>query len=270
MATTRNCPYCGAPVDPDAAFCTNCGNRLDDIRKTYQRRSVGKTVATVIVAIAAGLVIAAGVLVAINYLPGEQTSSTTTTSAASDTSGSSSSSATDTQDSEATDTDDTNAADSDAAADDTPRHTTDEDESEDSDDDAIKESLQGYVQTLNQLDGRVRGVADDFNAYVQDGTSSQRRSALQSARGVQSSIDAAADEFAELSVPGSSAYYDDYQSMRVCFDDLQHRIDCMVESWELRQSGSSSYLDPIAAQNDSNGVNTYKTDFDQRMAALSL
>lgn len=139
-----------------------------------------------------------------------------------------------------------------------------------SDDASIRSTLQAQKGTLNSLDTQIRNVASDFNRYSKNGSWDQQEAAASTASSVQGSVSSASSSFDGIYVPTSSAYYGTYQSMQTCYDDLQNRIDCMVSSWSLRLSGSSDYLSPIRAQNDSKGVNVYKTDFENRMASLGI
>lgn len=298
MATKRVCPHCGALVDSDNMYCTNCGLPMDsDTTQTVQTTQTfqatqatqatpttpsnqgasgkpkGRTALIVVGTVAACLAMAAIVIVVNSFVLGNGSQSTGSTGAAS-----TSTTAT-TEDST-----DTSSGSSSGSSSPTGTHISLLDDSDDSDegatsdssdssttsDSATKAQLQGYVSTLNQLDGLVKDVASDFNAYAKNGTSGQQSSSAQEARNVQSSISGKAAEFDALSIPSSSSYYATYQDMRTCFDDLQHRIDCIVEAWDLRLQGASNYLRPITQQNDSDGINVYKTDFDRRMAGLGL
>lgn len=273
MATTRRCPACGAEVQDDAAFCTNCGQRLDAVPSPapapipYQAQPAAQTssqrsrtsVLPIAIAVAACVAIVAIVVVVTYQTPhakgtgASSTSSTTTTT----TSGNS----------DRTVNSNTSSSSGSSSS---SRSTGSTTSGSDATDSATRSQLQGHVQMLNSLDDRIRDVASDFNKYVKDGSGSSQRSAAQTAFTVQDQVSSSASNLDAISVPSSSPYYDDYQSMQVCYDDLQNRIDCIAESWSLRLDGASDYLAPIRAQNDSNGVNVYKTDFERRMGNLSL
>lgn len=138
------------------------------------------------------------------------------------------------------------------------------------DDATIRAQLSQSLSDLQSYDSQIREVASNFNAYAKNGTADQRDAAAEQAFQLETAINSAATSFGTLNVPSSSAYYSDYQSMQTCYADLQQRITCMCDSWRRRIDGRSDYLAPITAQNDSDGINRYKKDFDNRMKGISL
>lgn len=307
MGDTRRCPVCGAPVKEDALFCVNCGTRLDgnaganpettavhppvvpQDSATYQTaypsapapapapeppHGHGRELTIALASVAAALAVVAVVLAVVNFIPRQtqdsgnatQQAQTQTTNGSTDSSQQSGSDQGGQPSTNVTyyigEGGTSGAASSDGGSS-APSSTS-------SDDASILSTLQAQKGTLNSLDTQIRNVATDFNRYSKNGSWDQQEAAASTAASVQGSVSSASSSFDGISVPTSSAYYGTYQSMKTCYDDLQKRIDCMVSAWNLRLSGSSDYLSPIRAQNDSKGVNVYKTDFENRMASLGI
>lgn len=303
MSSKRHCPACGAEVGENARFCTNCGAKLEDATDTTasfspltpdsqpaspptvpqqapyapssgpsRNRNRGLTIA--LASVAAAIAVLAIVLVAINYVPRqtdsaenaaatteEQTAEANANASTSDGSGQEGGSPDQGSQSSTNVTIYTGGGSSPTVV-----SSGGSDPSEAS----VLSSLQSYKATLSSLDSEIRSVATDFNRYAKSGSWDQQEAAASTAGQVQGRVSSSSSSFDAVYVPTSSAYYGTYQSMQTCYDDLQNRIDCMASAWSLRLNGNSDYLAPIRAQNDSRGVNRYKTDFESRMAGLGI
>ena len=248
---------CGEPLAANAAFCTNCGAQVVqpqqaayNVESAYvqqpapapasplkpKRDKTPFIIAAIIVV--AAILIAAILLIVPNWGKEQQTNSVTvTTSSSSSTASSSSSSSTD---------------------------------SKAAQEKEYYNSLKGFYDQAGELSSDIAAAATTYNSTMHSSKStSERTAAANEARSVKSSVVSAQNKLKSLNVPSSSQYYDCYQKQLQVYQDLYERIDVMVRAWDEAESYSNptahySSIDAIiTSENDSNGINIYKKDFDE-------
>lgn len=134
----------------------------------------------------------------------------------------------------------------------------------------IASDLTTYYNKLDGYDSDIKDVASAFNAdYLKDSMSTRQADRDQAAD-VSNRLHSELTAVRALTVPSSSPHYQTYQDIVTCYDDLCHRVDVIVESWDisLQYSSPSGHADeitaPITRDNDANDKNVYKSDFDDR------
>lgn len=125
-------------------------------------------------------------------------------------------------------------------------------------------TLDGAYSNIASLDERIRSAAADFNASETAGAAT-RNASYSAAQAIQKDVSAQASALAGYHSSQNATYL---QNLVKLTSDLQHRIDVIVAAWKIDvgYSDPSSHLDeivsPMVADNDSNGINVYKIDYD--------
>jgi hypothetical protein len=135
-------------------------------------------------------------------------------------------------------------------------------------DEELYESLVQAYDRMGDYDARIADAAAVFNSTYTSSNSSERQSNSKSAHALREEIQSGLNELKGLSVNANSKYRQSHQTMVQLQQDLFNRIDVICKAWDnsLRydkpKDHTKEILEPIARDNDGNGVNIYKKDFD--------
>jgi hypothetical protein len=128
-------------------------------------------------------------------------------------------------------------------------------------------SLSELYGRLSGYDASISSVATDFNNNYLSADQSLRQSYADQAASLLSSISADYEAVKALAVAEDSPYYNTWQNNVTLYDCLYNRARVLSEAWDLSAQAAdpSSVQDDISrvlgADNDSSGVNTYKTKY---------
>lgn len=139
-----------------------------------------------------------------------------------------------------------------------------------SEEEAYAQLLAHYEQ-LGSFDERISAVASDFNANYLSSDLSVRQASLATASALQSEISTQSAALAALVLADGSAYTDTKNTLQELYNDLANRIRVLVEAWQASvdagdtpNNAAETISSILSADNLSNGVNQYKSDFDTR------
>ena len=117
---------------------------------------------------------------------------------------------------------------------------------------------------------RIKDTAATLNNTIFTSNRSARQSAADDAKRLKQEVSDQLDELKRLSVPSGSKYYSSQQTLIELQQDLYNRIDVMCQAWDISlqydspKDHESAIKKPLGKDNDSNGVNVYKKDFESR------
>lgn len=138
----------------------------------------------------------------------------------------------------------------------------------DAKDDSLYQKLLNAYDQAGDFDAKVKAIASRYTDTIYSSSSSGRSAVRSDASKVRSDISDAQKTIAGLSVPSTSKYYQNWTDIQKLYDDLYQRVDVMHEALNVALSygnpkAHSAEIDGIiVAQNDSDGINKYKKDFD--------
>lgn len=136
------------------------------------------------------------------------------------------------------------------------------------DESQLFEMLTAAYDKMGEWDQRIADVAVDFNNTWASSDSATRRANADDAKRLQAEVRTQLSTLQQLSVPSGSKYAQDHQNLIQLQTDLDKRISVIVEAWDNALASSDpkanekSVLAPLARDNDSEGKNIYKKDFD--------
>lgn len=123
---------------------------------------------------------------------------------------------------------------------------------------------------IDAFDTRVANTATNYNSHIL-GSAAERQSGYNSALSLQRDIESAIEEINALTVSTSSRYYEAWTLEKRLLDDLYHRIYVMQKGWERSLSSNDiDYINEYIAADNVNGVNRYKTDYDETRPRVSI
>ena len=134
-----------------------------------------------------------------------------------------------------------------------------------SDADAYVRLTSSYDQ-LAGLDTQIRTAASDFG-YWSDPDQNVRQSYRDTAAGILDSVNAGIADLDSIVLSEGSAYTTTLENLKQLYQDLYHRIDVIVRSWDaVIAAGSSAseetFASILGADNDANGDNVYRLDYE--------
>ena len=142
--------------------------------------------------------------------------------------------------------------------------------SQDSDEE-LYEELVGIYDTMGTQADRIKSVAATLNNTIFTSDKQARQNASREAHDLLDEVD---DQLARLktlqSGSSSTRYASDIDTLIELQQDLYNRIDVMCQAWDISLSYSNpkdheaAIKKPLGKDNDSNGVNIYKKDFESR------
>ena len=142
--------------------------------------------------------------------------------------------------------------------------------SQDSDEQLYEELVDAYDAMGAQAD-RIKTVATTLNNTIFTSDKQARQSASREAHDLLDEVDSQLARLKTLQSSSSSTRYaSDIETLIELQQDLYNRIDVMCQAWDISLSYSNpkdheaAIKKPLGKDNDSNGVNIYKKDFESR------
>ncbi len=127
--------------------------------------------------------------------------------------------------------------------------------------------------TLSQIDAfntRVANIATDYNAHIL-GSSTERQNGYNNATALMQEIDTLRTSIKALSIPTNSRYFEAWSLECRLLDDLYNRIYVMQKGWERSlNSNDADYINEYIAADNVNGINRYKSDYDETRPKVSI
>lgn len=294
----RSCPSCGARVDGEWKYCTECGKRLDQGEVHGESRKVPILIGA---AAAAVVVIVAVLVVVLGTGDGGRNTNTNTTTSVSvpDLSGLTQDTATSqieandlslgtvtsqysddfpegrvvSQDPTAgSNVDSGSAVDLVVSEGGEPEPEPDPSPTPD---EQFHDVLVTSYNRLSGYDSRIKDVATTFNNHYLSGSVSERASYAATARSLLSELKEQRSHLSALSQPSGSSYSTQFSLLKRCYDDCIERVDCIVRSWNISLAyedptdHQEEIIAPLTAETDGT-QNRYKTDYDSVYPQISL
>lgn len=142
--------------------------------------------------------------------------------------------------------------------------------SQDSDEQLYEELVDIYDTMGTQAD-RIKDVATTLNNTIFTSDKQARQNASRAAHDLFDEVDSQLARLKTLRSDSSSTRYaSDIDTLIDLQQDLYNRIDVMCQAWDISLSYSNpkdheaAIKKPLGKDNDSNGVNIYKKDFESR------
>lgn len=131
--------------------------------------------------------------------------------------------------------------------------------------------LSEYYDLLEDLDSQVRACAEAFNGGYLEEDRTARQNLADVAERTEDTIEQYYDIVEDLDVPMSSKNYSSWKDIVALYDDLDHRIDAICDTWEisLKYAKPADHKDeivaPLAGDNEpGTNSNKYRQDFEDR------
>jgi hypothetical protein len=131
------------------------------------------------------------------------------------------------------------------------------------------DQLNSLYGQLAGFDSSISSVAGTFNDSYLSSDQTQRQTYASQAADLLAQIKAGYDEVSAMALSADSPYYATWNNMVTLYDCLYNRARVLSEAWNLSAQAAdpSSVQDQISqvlgADNDSNGVNRYKTQYNE-------
>lgn len=129
--------------------------------------------------------------------------------------------------------------------------------------------LSTYYSQAAEYDRRIADAAVTFNNNYLKASASDRSNLGNDAHALKDELQTKIDELDKLAIAADSAYASDYANQKTLYNDLFQRIRVICEAWDISNSYSDAsghqeeIVAPLAVDNDSNGKNRYKKEFDE-------
>ena len=139
------------------------------------------------------------------------------------------------------------------------------------DEEELYAELVGIYDAMGTQADRIKSVATTLNNTIFVSDKQARQSASREAHDLFDEVDAQLERLKTLKSNSSSTRYaSDIDTLIDLQQDLYNRIDVMCQAWDISLSYSNpknheaAIKKPLGKDNDSNGVNIYKKDFESR------
>lgn len=131
--------------------------------------------------------------------------------------------------------------------------------------------LDGLYARIGEYNQTVAEGAASFNETYATADTDRAAGGRQGAYQFHLKMDGEIRDLEALGIPETSVYYPAAQDMIALLNDLMHRAEVVSMAWAVVEGcpgDTEAHIDeimaPIVADNDENGVNVYKKDFDER------